>query len=259
MTTNLLLQTNIIFGIVIFLFGIVIGSFLNVCIYRIPAKESLSKDRSHCMSCGYQLRWYDLFPLFSYLFLRGKCRKCKEHISIQYPLVEALNGILYVLIFTVNGWSIDSAIYCLLTSALIVLSVIDFRTYEIPFGINLFILALGLIHLGLHLGDWVTYVIGSVAVSGFLQILYWASRGRAIGGGDVKLMWAAGLLIGWKLSILALVLGCILGSVIHVIRMRLSEEGHVLAMGPYLAAGIFLSVLWGDPFINWYISLLVTT
>ena len=259
MTADLTLQMNIISGIVIFLFGIVIGSFLNVCILRIPAKESLSKERSHCMSCGYQLRWYDLVPLFSYLFLCGKCRKCKEHISVQYPIVEALNGILYVLVFTVNGWSIDSAIYCLLTSALIVLSVIDFRTYEIPFGINLFILALGLIHLGLHLGDWVTYVIGSVAVSGFLQILYWASRGRAIGGGDVKLMWAAGLLIGWKLSILALVLGCILGSVIHVIRMRLSEEGHVLAMGPYLAAGIFLSVLWGEPFINWYISLLVTT
>ncbi len=258
MTADLLLQTNIIFGIVIFLFGIVVGSFLNVCIYRIPAGESLSKKRSHCMSCGYQLRWFDLVPLFSYLCLRGKCRKCKEHISVQYPIVEFVNGILYVLVFTVNGWSIDSAIYCLLTSALLVLSVIDFRTYEIPFGINLFILALGLIHLGLHLGDWVTYVIGSVAVSGFLLILYWASGGRAIGGGDVKLMWAAGLLIGWKLSLLALVLGCILGSVIHLIRMKLSEEGHVLAMGPYLAAGIFISVLWGEPFINWYISLLVT-
>ena len=225
--TTLLLADKIILGIIIFLFGIVIGSFLNVCIYRIPAGESLSKKRSHCMSCGYQLRWFDLIPL-------------------------------YVLIFIINGWSIDSVIYCLLTSALIVLSVIDFRTYEIPFGINLFILALGLIHLGFHLGDWVTYVIGLFAVSTFLEIIFRVSGGRAIGYGDVRLMRAAGLLIGWKLSILALILGCILGSVIHMIRMKVSGEGHVLAMGPYLAMGIFISVLWGEPFINWYFSLLVT-
>ena len=107
---------GIILYVVIFLFGIVIGSFLNVCILRIPLKESIAKDRSHCMSCGYQLAWFDLVPLFSYIFLRGRCRKCKTHISLQYPLVEGLNGVLYVLIFLVNGWSIDSVIYCLLTA-----------------------------------------------------------------------------------------------------------------------------------------------
>lgn len=257
MTTEECIYGTILYA-VIFLFGIVIGSFLNVCILRIPLKESIAKERSHCMSCGYQLAWFDLIPLFSYIFLGGRCRKCKTHISLQYPLVEGLNGVLYVLIFLVNGWSIDSVIYCLLTSALIVLSVIDFRTYEIPFGINLFILALGLIHLGFHLGDWVTYVIGLFAVSTFLEIIFRVSGGRAIGYGDVRLMRAAGLLIGWKLSILALILGCILGSVIHIIRMKVSGEGHVLAMGPYLAMGIFISVLWGEPFINWYFSLLVT-
>lgn len=247
-------SVEIIAYAVLFLFGIVIGSFLNVCILRIPLKESVAKERSHCMSCGYQLAWYDMIPLFSYLFLGGKCRKCKSHISLQYPLVEALNGVLYVLIFLVNGWSIDSVIYCLLASALIVLSVIDFRTYEIPFGINLFILALGLIHLIFHLGDWVDYGIGLLAVSGFLWILYQISKGAAIGGGDVKLMGAAGLLIGWKLSILAFLLGCIIGSVIHVIRMKVSGAEHRLAMGPYLAAGIMIAVLWGDQFLNWYLG-----
>ena len=249
---------TILLYIVIFLYGIVIGSFLNVLIYRIPKKENIVTTRSHCMNCGYQLRWYDLVPLFSYLALGGRCRKCKAHISVQYPVIEALNGVLYLLVFWKYGMSVDSLVYCLLFSALLALSVIDFRTYEIPVGFNLFILALGLIHLGFHLGDWVTYVIGLFAVSTFLEIIFRVSGGRAIGYGDVRLMRAAGLLIGWKLSILALILGCILGSVIHMIRMKVSGEGHVLAMGPYLAMGIFISVLWGEPFINWYFSLLVT-
>lgn len=239
---------------VIFLFGIVIGSFLNVCILRIPLKESIAKDRSHCMSCGYQLKWYDLIPLFSYIFLRGKCRKCKAHISLQYPIVEGLNGLLYVLVFFINGWSIDSLIYCLVTSAFIVLSVIDFRTYEIPPGINLFILTMGLIHMVLHLGDWVEYLIGLICVSLALEILYLVSDGRWIGGGDVKLMATAGLLLGWKNILLAFFFGCIIGSVIHVIRMKLSGESHVLALGPYLAAGCFIAMMWGEPFLNWYLG-----
>lgn len=253
MTTESWILETVLYAM-IFLYGIVIGSFLNVCILRIPLKESVAKERSHCMSCGYQLAWFDLIPLFSYIFLGGKCRKCKTHISLQYPLVEALNGILYVLIFLVNGWSIDSVIYCLLTSALIVLSVIDFRTYEIPIGINLFILALGLIHLVFHLGDWLEYGIGLLAVSGFLWILYQLSGGTAIGGGDVKLMGAAGLLLGWKLAIVAFLLGCILGSVIHIIRMKMSGAERRLAMGPYLAAGIFIAALWGNQFLNWYLG-----
>lgn len=253
MTTESWIFEMIIY-VVIFLYGIVIGSFLNVCILRIPLKESIAKKRSHCMNCGYQLKWYDLVPLFSYIFLGGKCRKCKEHISLQYPLVEALNGVLYVLIFLVNGWSIDSVIYCLLGSALIVLSVIDFRTYEIPFGINLFILALGLIHLIFHLGDWVDYGIGLLAVSTFLEIIYQISKGTAIGGGDVRLMGAAGLLLGWKLSIVAFLTGCILGSVIHLIRMKVSGAERVLAMGPYLAAGIMFAALWGNEFLSWYLG-----
>lgn len=242
-----------------FLFGIVIGSFLNVCILRIPLKESIAKERSHCMSCGYQLKWYDLIPLFSYIFLRGQCRKCKAHISVQYPLVEGLNGLLYVLVFLVNGWSIDSMIYCLFLSALVVLSVIDFRTYEIPFGVNVFILTLGLIHLGLHLGDWVEYLIGLCCVSFVTWVIYQLSGGRAIGGGDVKLMAAAGLLLGWKLIVLAFFLGCILGSVIHLMRMAVSKQSHVLAMGPYLAAGCTLALFWGNEMIKWYLGLFPIT
>jgi len=251
-----LTEVKIVFSIIIFLFGVVIGSFLNVCIFRIPKQESIAKERSHCMSCGYQLKWYDLVPLFSYLFLRGKCRKCKAHISWQYPLVEFINGVIYVLVLLINGWSIDSVIYCLFASALLVLGVIDFRTYEIPVGINIFILTLGLIHLVFHLGDWKEYLIGLVSVGLFLWVIVQLSGGRAMGGGDVKLMTAAGLLLGWQNIILAFFLGCILGSIIHPIRMLISKESNVLAMGPYLAIGCFAASLWGDLFINWYISLL---
>lgn len=240
--------------IIVFLYGIIIGSFLNVCIYRIPKKENIATTRSHCMSCGYQLKWYDLVPLFSYLVLRGRCRKCGSKISVQYPIIEALNGALYLLVFWRYGMSVDSLLYCLLFSALIVLSVIDFRTYEIPLGINIFILTLGLIHMVTDLSLWSSYVIGFFSVSVPLLLIYLVTKGRGIGGGDVKLMAVAGLLIGWKLNVLGFLLGCILGSVIHLCRMKLSGESHVLAMGPYLAMGIGLSVLWGEQMIAWYLS-----
>ena len=240
--------------ILIFVFGIVIGSFLNVCIYRIPKKETVVSERSHCMKCGYQLAWYDMIPVFSWLCLRGKCRKCKEPISPQYPIVEAVNGVLYVVVFLVNGLNIESMIYCMLSSALIVLSVIDWRTYEIPLGINLFILVLGILHLLTDIGRWPIYVVGFFCVSLFLWILFIVSKGRAIGGGDIKLMAVAGLLIGWQNIILAFFIGCIIGSVIHLTRMKISNAERVLAMGPYLAVGIFISTLWGAEMVSWYLS-----
>lgn len=240
-----------------FIYGIVIGSFLNVCIYRIPRGESIAKERSHCMTCGYQLRWYDLIPLFSWLALGGKCRKCKAPISPQYPIIEGVNGVFYLMIMAVNGFRIESVLYCLMASALLALSVIDFRTYEIPLGFNLFLAGLGIFRLILDLEHWSDYVIGFFAVSLFLYLLLIATKGRAIGGGDVKLMAAAGMLIGWKLIILAFFIGCILGSVIHIIRMKVSHAEHMLAMGPYLSMGILIAVLYGNQFLDWYFGILL--
>ena len=237
-----------------FLYGIVIGSFLNVCIYRIPKKENIVNVRSHCMNCGHKLQWYELVPLFSYLFLKGRCHNCKAKISVQYPLVEAANGILYVFIFMCNGVNVESLLYCLLTSALLVLSVIDFRTYEIPVGINIFILALGLIESAYDYQNLLSHIIGFFAVSVFLYFIIIVTKGRGIGGGDMKLMAVCGLLLGWKLIILAFLMGCIIGSVIHIIRMKVSKCDHVLAMGPYLSMGIFIAMLFGSQMINWYLS-----
>lgn len=248
------MNPEIVFYIVVFLYGIVIGSFLNVCIYRIPKKENIVKTHSHCMACGEKLRWYDLIPLVSYLFLGGKCRKCKSKISAQYPIIEAANGLLYVLVFAVKGFQPVSIIYCLFVSALLTLSVIDFRTYEIPLGINIMILTLGLIHLAMDLSNWLQYAIGLLSVSVFLLIIYYVTKGRGIGGGDVKLMAVCGLLLGWQCNLLGFLIGCILGSVIHLLRMKFSKADHVLAMGPYLAMGTFLAMLWGDQMISWYLS-----
>lgn len=245
--------------IITFLYGIIIGSFLNVLIYRIPRQENVTTTRSHCMSCGYQLKWYDLVPLFSYIALKGRCRSCKTPISKQYPLIELFNGILYVVIFAVNGSNIENILYCLMTSALLALSLIDFRTYEIPLGFNLFIGSLGVIHLVMDYQNWLQYVIGFVSISGFILIIIILTKGRGMGGGDCKLMAAVGLLIGWKLSIVAFLVGCILGSIIHLLRMRLSGEDHVLAFGPYLSMGIVISILYGNQFIDWYVKLIMGT
>lgn len=242
--------------IIIFIFGITIGSFLNVCIYRIPLGESIVMAPSHCMTCGRKLKWYDMVPVFSWLVLGGKCRNCKSKISVQYPIIEGVNGILYVMICAVNGLEWSSVIYCFMASALLVLSIIDWRTYEIPFGINVFLFVLGVAMTILDRGNLAVHLIGMICVSGLLGILYLLTGGRAIGGGDIKLMFACGLILGWKLILLAFFLGCIIGSVVHIIRMSVKKAGRMLAMGPYLSAGILLAALWGNAWINWYLSLL---
>ena len=141
----------------VFLFGITIGSFLNVCIYRIPRKEDIVLERSHCMSCGNVLKWYELIPVISFLIQDGKCRSCKTKLSLQYPLIELANGLIYIWIFAVKGFELESVLFCACASTLIVISMIDFRTYEIPFGCNLVILALGAVRLILDLPHWYSY------------------------------------------------------------------------------------------------------
>ena len=249
----MLTQLTIFLYIVAFLYGIVIGSFLNVLIFRIPKKENIVQS-SHCMSCGHKLGWRDMVPVFSYLFLRGRCRQCGARISIQYPLIEALNGVLYVVVFMAGGFS--SVLYCLMTSALIVIAVIDERTYQIPVSQNLFLGLLGIIMTVYDFRHILSHIIGAVIVSLFLYGLYYFSSGKAIGGGDIKLMAYAGLLLGAKNIIFAFILACILGSVIHTIRMKVSKRNNLLALGPYLSAGIFIAALWGSRFWTWYLGMM---
>lgn len=170
-------QITILLYIIIFLYGIVIGSFLNVCICRIPEKESIM-PRSHCMNCGGTLHWYDMFPVFSYIILKGRCRNCGAKISKQYPLIEALNGILYVIVFMANGININSVLYCLMTSVLIVLTMIDERTFEIPLCLNITLAVIGVLMCMADRENIVSHLIGAVCVSFILFIIWFLFVGK---------------------------------------------------------------------------------
>ncbi len=262
MSDLIFLETSakVLFFVFLFLFGIVVGSFLNVLIFRIPLKEDIAVERSHCMHCGHVLQWYELIPLFSWIIQGGKCRACKAKISKQYPIVEALNAILWIAVFLVWGLKWETILFCLCSSILIVISVIDERTQEIPPSLNIAIAVLGAVRVILSLtgvaknsGSWYEYLIGACVVSGLFLLIVLVTKGRGMGGGDVKLMAAAGLLLGWKHILLAMMIGCVLGSVIHVIRMNVDKKKeHVLAFGPYLSMGIYLTILFGNPIIQWY-------
>ncbi|WP_026508195.1 prepilin peptidase [Butyrivibrio sp. MC2013] len=247
----------IIFYIILFAYGAVIGSFVNVLIYRLPEHQDVVRVRSHCTSCGYQLRWFDLIPIVSWVIYGGRCRKCGSRISVQYPFIEALNGVLYILAGVKYSFSIRCLLVCLTMSALVAIAVIDLRTFIIPPSLNLFIGIMGVIGIITDPQGMIKYLAGLFSVSLLLLLIYLISRGRAIGGGDIKLMAASGLLLGWQLNILAFFIGCILGSIIHPLRMKLTGAGKVLALGPYLAAGIIISLLWGDEMIAAYLRLYI--
>jgi len=241
--------------LLLFLFGLCVGSFCNVLIYRLPKEEDFVRTPSHCMFCGHPLRWFELIPLVSWLIQKGKCRACGHALSPQYPIVEALNGLFWALtgLLFPGDW-ITIGLYCGFSSLLMVLAVIDWRTFEIPNGINLSIFVLGLVRLCTDLDRASLYLIGMLSVSLVFLALWAATHGNGLGMGDVKLMAAAGLLLGWPNMILATLIGSLTGSVIHLLRMR-GGAGHKLAFGPYLAFGLWVSAMFGQRIITAYLGL----
>lgn len=192
-------------------------------------------------------------PFVNRCLIKLEKNKLSPKASVAFICVLAL---LWAVAFAVLGWSANALLISLASAALLSLSWIDWCTYEIPFGYNVFIFALGIIALVFDLPHWYEYVIGFFAISLPLLLLFYLSKGAAIGGGDVKLMAACGMLLGWKLALLGFVLGCIIGSLVHILRMKISGEKHVLAMGPYLSIGVFLSALFGNALISWYLTML---
>ena len=251
--------TQTVISALVFLYGLVIGSFLNVCIYRIPIGKTIVKGRSYCPNCNALIPWYLNVPVLSFLFLKGRCKFCNSPISKRYLLVESLTGILYLAVWFIFGFTYESLFIAALLSILIIISFIDFDTQTIPDGLVLLILALGIIHGGYQSicldAPWHIWVIGFFAASLPLFILGLIVA-NSMGGGDIKLMAAAGLFIGWKLILLSLFIGSIYGAIYSafILIRRKGNMKTAIPFGPYLSMGITTAVLFGEKLISWYLT-----
>jgi len=239
----------------VFVFGIIIGSFLNVVIYRVPYKISVAKGRSYCPHCKSPIKGRNNIPIFSYLWLQGKCADCKGKISIRYPLVELFTGLLAVLIFFVYGFTPQGVVVFMAGAILIPITMIDFDTMTIPNGLVIALMVPALLCFFIFPDVGIlSRVIGIVAVS--LPMLFLTLFiTDAFGGGDIKLMAVAGFMMGWPNTLLATFIGLILGGIVAVyILLRKTKEKH-MAFGPYLCMGIMTAMIFGDIIIQWYFSL----
>ena len=241
------------------MFGAIVGSFLNVCIHRLPHDMSVVLPASHCPACQTPIRWFDNIPLLSFLALRGRCRYCNVKISWRYPLVEGLNGLAYV--FTVVRFGLEPAtlVYALLLSTLIVVTFIDLDHQIIPNEITFPGMPLGLIAAATVLPiSWLDSLIGLLCGGGVLFFVVWISPyifGReGMGMGDVKLLAMLGAFLGWKATLLTLLLGAFSGAMIGLtlIITKLIKRNEPIPFGPFLALGAVLALFFGDGLIEWY-------
>jgi len=282
---------QIVLVIIVFLFGLAIGSFLNVCIYRLPRRQSLALPRSFCPRCRTPIAWYDNIPVLSYLILRGRCRHCGGKISIRYPLVELVTGFIFVAVHlrVLNMRQClfrDHAIYLSLvvipflwyfTASLIALSLIDWEHKILPDPITYPLLAVGLLFAIISPRHFCLFQWRNIAAPGYLSGLKYSVLGLAIGGGslwligaagkavfkkeamgfgDVKLMAAVGAWQGWPMTLLAVFLGSILASLVGVFLLvsKQARWGTKIPFGPYLVLGSLLTLFFGQEIIFWYLG-----
>jgi leader peptidase (prepilin peptidase)/N-methyltransferase len=267
-----------------FLFGLLIGSFLNVCILRIPADKSIVMPASSCPKCGTAIAPYDNIPVLSWLILGGKCRNCKTKISAMYPAVELLTGLLFLACYFAFGPTVDALKWAVFAALLVVLTITDLRERILPDVVNFFGLGAGLLFsfftkpidgTALWLANrWFDFpppqpalsfadaVLGAVAGSGLLWIVaegYFRLRGReGMGLGDVKMMAAVGAFFGLQRTLMTILAGSLLGSVIGTLLIAISKKGrdYELPFGTFLGAGALLVLFFGTPALHWYQSLL---
>ncbi|MPY90545.1 MAG: prepilin peptidase [Luteitalea sp.] len=240
--------------------GLAVGSFLNVCIHRLPRRQSLVFPRSYCPSCERTLRWFHNVPLVSYIWLRGRCAMCRARISPRYPLVELATALVFVAHVLAFGWQPLLASRLLLSSLLIVLFVVDLEHRLLPNAITLPGLLAGLVLSALMPPGWVDALLGAVIGGGLLWVIgetYERFRGeQGLGMGDVKMIAMIGAFLGWELMLVTLVLASFAGAAVglFLIIIRRASMQYALPFGSFLAAGALVASLCGTRLLNWYLG-----
>jgi len=249
-------------GFFIFLIGISIGSFLNVCIYRIPQEESLIPS-SHCKECGYNLKVKELVPIFSYIFLRGKCRGCGKKISAQYPLIELINGALYLLLYIRFGFTLLFIKYAIIGSILMVLALIDYNTQYVYSIVSWSAIIVSVIFVFIHffskenvLSYMIAAIVGVIVFGGvnlFSKIIY---KKQGLGGGDVEVILSIALTLGISKFILSFFLSVTIGAIVCVVALLFKkiERGDYVPFVPFLAIGTFITMFFGEEIIRIYME-----
>ena len=270
------------FYIFIFIFGACIGSFLNVVVLRLKDGQKIT-GRSHCPKCGHILKWYENIPLLSFFILRGRCSKCRQKISWQYPLVEFATGFLFLIAFIItlqSGgqtiqqfnnltiYSITLLLYYFITiSFLILIFTFDLKYYLIPDKISIPAIILALFFqilllifknqsLNSLISNFLFLIFSAIIISGFFALQFILSRGRWVGGGDIRLGFLMGIILGWPLGLLALFLAYILGSLVCLPLLILKNKGlkSEVPFGTFLAIATLVVLFWGQKLLDWYLS-----
>ena len=251
---------------VVFLTGLVVGSFLNCVIYRLNTKESFLFSRSHCPKCHHILKWYDLIPILSFIIVKGKCRYCKKKISWQYPLVEIATGIVFLLILNYElrimnyGFNLEimlNSLFLILNSCfLIVIFVYDLKHYIIPDKIIYPAIAIVLI-FNFQFSIFNSSILSGLGAAGFFFLFWLISRGRWMGFGDVKLGFFMGLFLSWPNILVALFSAFFIGAIIGIGLIALGKKTlkSQVPFAPFLVIGTFIALFFGKEIINWYMSL----
>jgi len=243
------------------IFGAIIGSFLNVCIIRLPREESIITPGSHCPHCNNPIKFYDNIPLISYLLLRGRCRHCKKSISLQYPLIEGVTAISSLLLFLRYGPSLSYLFYFSFVAALTIMTVIDLYHQIIPDVISLPGIGVGL--LGALVIPHITFfnsLMGILLGGGSLFVvatLYqWLFKREGMGGGDVKLLAMIGAFLGWDAVILTILFSSLIGSITGVFIMVLKGKDfkYAIPFGPFLSLGALIALFYKSEILSWYLQ-----